>query len=144
MLARSFVILSAAIILALGVIHLVYTFWSPKLTPRDPLLAESMKATALVISRETTMWNAWVGFNASHSLALILFGLVYGYLALVQPVVLFQSGFLLLVGFALLASYALLAKVYWFSVPLVGVLAALACFAVGVVAHLVIRSGGPA
>jgi hypothetical protein len=130
------VALSAAIILALGIIHLVYTFWDPKLTPRDPAVQISMSATAPVISRETTMWKAWIGFNASHGLGAILFGLVYGYLALVHPGFLFQSRFLLVVGFLSLGSYALLAKVYWFSVPFTALLVALACYAVGAAAGL--------
>ena len=33
-------------------------------------------------TKETTMWRCWVGFNASHSMGLILFGLAFGYLAL--------------------------------------------------------------
>jgi hypothetical protein len=140
MVARVLMTLSAAIILALGVTHLVYTFRGPKLTPRDPTLETSMKAIAPVITGETTMWNAWIGFNASHSLGAILFGLVYGYLALIHPGFLFQSRFLLLVGLALLGSYTWLGKVYWFSVPLTGILIALACYALGVVAHLISQS----
>ena len=122
MLARSLVALSAAIVLALGIIHLVYTFRGPKLTPRDPAVEISMSATAPVISRETTMWKAWIGFNAAHSRA-------SG-----NPV--FQSGFLLVVGFLALGSYAVLAKAYWFSVPFTAVLAALACYAAGAAAGL--------
>src|SRR5262249_38813516 len=133
MLAAGLVALSAAILLALGAIHLVYTFRGPKLTPRDPAVRTAMSATAPVISRETTMWKAWVGFNASHGLGAILFGLVYGYLALLHPGFLFQSGFLLAVGFLILVSYALLARAYWFSVPFRGIVIALACYAVGAV-----------
>jgi hypothetical protein len=136
MLAGSLVMLSAAIILALGATHLVYTFWGPKLTPRDPALQISMSATAPVISRETTMWKAWIGFNASHSLGAILFGLVYGYLALAHPGFLFQSRFLLVVGFLFLGSYSLLGRVYWFSVPFTAILLAFACYAVGAVVGL--------
>jgi hypothetical protein len=93
MLARTLLALSAAIILTLGIIHLAYTFWGPKLTPRDPALQTTMSEIAPVITRETTMWKAWIGFNASHSLGAILFGLVYGYLALLHPGFLFQSRF---------------------------------------------------
>ena len=28
-----------------------------------------------MITPQTTLWRAWIGFNASHSLAAILFGL---------------------------------------------------------------------
>lgn len=142
--ARALVALSAAIILALGVIHLAYTFWGPKLTPRDPALQTSMIEITPVITRETTMWKAWIGFNASHSLGAILFGLVYGYLALLHPGFLFQSRFLLVVGFALLGSYSLLGKIYWFSVPFTSTLVALACYSVGVIAGLSNDSSGPA
>ncbi len=42
MAARILMVLSASIIFALGVVHLVYTFWGPKLKPRDPALQISM------------------------------------------------------------------------------------------------------
>jgi hypothetical protein len=109
--------LSAAIVFALGSIHFAYTFWGPKLAPRDPALLARMREVSPVISRETTMWKAWVGFNASHAVGALLFGLVYGYLALVHPAFLFQSGFLLAVGFCALGFYVFLGKAYWFSVP---------------------------
>ena len=72
---------SAAIPLVLGLLHLLYTFHGSKLLPRDAELQERMSVVSPVITRETTMWKGYVGFNASHSFGLILFGLVYGYLA---------------------------------------------------------------
>jgi len=63
------------------------------------------------------MWRCWVGFNASHSMGLILFGLVFGYLALAHGQLLFQSTFLLVVGLAMLSGVVVLCKVYFFSVP---------------------------
>ena len=136
MLARAMVSVSGAIMLTLGLIHIAYTFWTPKLTPRDPALQKSMSEISPILTRQTTMWKAWVGFNVSHSLGAILFGLIYGYLALAHPGLLFGSGFLIAVGFALLLSYSMLAKVYWFSAPFTGVTVALACYAVGVAAGL--------
>ena len=108
---------SAAIILMLGLIHLLYTFRGPKLRPRDSALQARMQEVSPVLTRETTMWKAWIGFNASHSYGAILFGLVYGYLALVHGALLFQSPFLLLTGLVLLAGYVFLGKRYWFSIP---------------------------
>ncbi len=130
--ARALITLSAAIFLALGSIHILYTFWGPKLTPRDPALQARMREVSPVISRETTMWKAWIGFNASHGLGALLFGLVYGYLAIVQPVFLFQSVFLLAVGFCILLSYLVLGKVYWFRVPFTGILLAFIAYVAGV------------
>jgi hypothetical protein len=86
-----------------------------------------------VITRETTMWKAWIGFNASHSYGAILFGAVYGYLALVHSAFLFQSRFLLLLGLLLLAGYVFLGKRYWFSVPFRGIVLASALYSLGLV-----------
>jgi hypothetical protein len=121
-------VLSASIILTLGIVHLVYTFWGPKLTPRDPALQISMSQISLVITKETTMWRCWVGFNASHGTGLILFGLVFGFLALAHSQLLFQSPFLLVIGLAMLVGFVVLCKVYFFSVPLTGISIALACY----------------
>ena len=112
---------SAGILLGLGLIHLLYTFHGEKLTPRDPMLQAAMRVVHPVITRETTMWKTWVGFNASHSLGAILFGLVYGYFAIANPAFLFATPFLLAVGAAALASYVALGYAYWFSIPFRGI-----------------------
>jgi hypothetical protein len=117
----------------LGLLHLLYTFRGPTLRPRDAELQQRMATAAPVISRETTMWNAWVGFNASHSFGLILFGVVYGYLALAHAEFLFGSAFLLAVGLVLLGGYAFLAKRYWFRIPLRGILASLLLYALALI-----------
>ncbi|RJG10116.1 hypothetical protein D3879_18970 [Pseudomonas cavernicola] len=115
---------SAAIILLLGLIHLLYTFYGSKLLPRDRELLARMQEVSPVITRETTMWKAWIGFNASHSYGAILFGGVYGYLSLVHSAFLFQSTFLLSLGLLLLFGYVFLGKRYWFSIPFRGILLA--------------------
>jgi hypothetical protein len=121
-------VLSASIVFALGAVHLVYTFRGPLLTPRDPALQASMSRISPVLTNETTMWRCWVGFNASHSMGLILFGLVFGFLALTRGQLLFQSPFLLFVGLAMLVGLLILCKVYFFSGPLLGIGIAFACY----------------
>lgn len=79
------------------------------------------------------MWKAWIGFNASHSLGALLFGLIYGYLALRQPALLFQAWFLLAVGAALLGCYSWLGVRYWFSTPLIAIGVAALCYLVGAI-----------
>ena len=86
-----------------------------------------------MISRETTMWKTWIGFNASHSFGAILFGAVYGYLAINDGVFLFQSRFLLLLGLLFLAGYVFLGKRYWFSAPFRAIAVATALYATGLV-----------
>lgn len=132
MLPRVLVGLSAGIILTLGGVHLLYTFWGRKLLPRDPELQSSMKDVSPVISDQTTMWKAWVGFNASHSMGAILFGSIYGYLAAFEADLLFGSIYLTLVGLVMLAGLFLLGRRYWFSAPFVGISISLACFVSGV------------
>lgn len=127
-LAPSLVAASAGIIFLLGFVHLIYTFRGSKLHPRDPDLEAKMKYVSPVITRQTTMWKAWIGFNASHSYGALLFGAVYGYLAIVHSAFLFQSRFLLLVGLALLGGYVFLGKVYWFSVPFRGIVLSTALY----------------
>jgi len=126
---------SAAIILLLGIAHLVFTFYGPKLQPRDAALTARMKEVSPVLTRQTTMWKAWIGFNASHSNGAIFFGLIYGYLALEHASFLLRSPFLLLVGLAMLAGYVFLARVYWFSIPFRGITAATALYAVALVVN---------
>jgi len=132
----AFIAASASIILVLGLVHLLYTFRGTILHPRDLNLTVKMMAVSPVISRETTMWRAWVGFNASHSFCLIFFGAVYGYLAIRHNAFLFSSWFLLALGFVLLLSYALLAKLYWFNAPFRGVVLAAVLYVLGIVLNL--------
>ena len=132
MASRLFMLLSAGVVLMLGIIHLVYTFSGTKLMPRDPSLQVSMSLTTPVITKETTMWRCWVGFNATHSIGLILFGLVFGYLALAQPRVVFESGFLLTTGMATLAALVVLSRMYFFNAPLLGISIASICYVISV------------
>ena len=133
MLPRILVGLSAGIIFTLGSIHLLYTFWGRKLLPRDSALQASMNDVSPVISSQTTMWKAWIGFNASHSMGAILFGLIYGYFAVSEPDLLFGSIYLTSVGIAMLVGLFFLGKRYWFSAPVTGISISLVCFVSGVV-----------
>ena len=132
MTVKILMMLSAGIILLLGLMHLLFTFTGTKLTPREPALQESMRTVSPVISKETTMWKAWLGFNASHSLGAILFGLIYGYLAFGHSAFLFESYFLLIVGWGLLASFVVLGKLYWFDTPFRAILIAFVCYCAAV------------
>lgn len=118
-LASVLVTASGAIVAVFGALHALFTFRGPRLFPRDDALRARMHEVAPVITRETTMWKAWLGFNASHGLGLVLFGVLYAWLAL---------------GFAALCAWLLLAKLYFFSVPLRGVALATVLYALGVLA----------
>jgi hypothetical protein len=129
--------LSAAIIAVLGSLHLYYTLASNKFDPRDSDLKARLESVSPVLTRKTTMWKAWVGFNISHSLGAMLFGAIYGYLAMFRLTVLQGSLFLLMTGALLLIAYLILGKVYWFSTPFRGIALAFVFYVAGVIVTLV-------
>lgn len=134
MIAKSLMTASAGIVLVLGMIHLFYTFWGPQFNPRDPALQAAMSQVSPVLTRETTMWKMWVSFNATHSMGAILFGLIYGYLAIAHGELLFKSPFLLVTGLAMVGGFVILGKIYWFGVPFWGACVSLACYLGSIIA----------
>lgn len=70
-------ILGGAVFGVLGAMHAVYTLLdlrNPRwLVPADPSVAQAMANSALRLSGgRTDMWRAWIGFNLSHSLGVLL------------------------------------------------------------------------
>ena len=126
--ARILIILGASIFGVLGGLHLAYTFFSNKFLPRERAVAEAMKATSPLITRDTTMWDCWVGFNASHSLGAILLAAVYLLLATQHMELLAQSRSFILLAVGASASYLWPAHAYWFRIPFIGIALASACF----------------
>lgn len=120
-LPQALVLAGCALLLLFGLAHLLFTFSGDRLRPREPALESHMRNGHMQLTRQTTVWRAWIGFNASHSLGIILFSTLYGYLALRHADLLFHSRFLGLAGAAVLGSYLVLAWKYWFSTPLLGV-----------------------
>jgi hypothetical protein len=130
---QALISMAAAMMLVLGLIHLSYTFFGQQLAPRDVSLREHMQHVSPVLTHDTTVWRCWVGFNASHSLGAILFGFVYGDLALFHPAWFGESPFLLALGLVTLGFYAVLGRAYWFRVPNTGILMALLAYSAAVV-----------
>lgn len=118
----SALMLAAAVVIGLlGAIHVLYTFRGPKLLPRNPALVHAMQSGALVLTNETSVWRAWIGFNASHGLGALLFALVFGHLALQAPALLFGSVFLQALALSMLGAWLALAWCYWFRIPFAGI-----------------------
>ncbi len=82
------------------------------------------------------MWRCWIGFNASHSMAAMLFGLIYGFLSIAHKELLFASPYLLIVGLLTVGGFAALARAYWFSIPFISSGVSLACYVVSVIVAL--------
>jgi hypothetical protein len=118
--------------LLLGTAHALATPLRPAdrrgLAPADPRLSETMARTPLRMTRRTDMWRAWIGFNFSHGLGLVVLGALI--LLIGRSEVAFRAQASLFVPFALLAScaYLLLATKYWFRTPIIGCALSLALF----------------
>ena len=79
-LSRYLFLLGALPFIVLGLAHVVVTPQTPAdakgLSPRDPAVREAMAHDTILLTRRTSLWLAWVGFNLSHGLGAILFGVV--------------------------------------------------------------------
>ncbi len=128
MIAKILWLSGSAIFLVLGALHLYYTFFTGKFNARNKAVTSEMKNTSPVLTRYTTMWNAWIGFNASHSAGAIFFGLINILLAAQYFSIIQSSVLIVLLNIMTVAFYCWLAKKYWFRVPLTGILIATGCF----------------
>jgi len=125
---------AAAVVFMLGSLHLVLTYRGDKFWPRDLNLKGTLEAAKIRLTPQTTFWQAWICFNATHSLGALLFGLVFGYLALAAPAFFFQSYFMVALGALTLVSYAFLVGRTGFSTPFRGILISMILYTAGVAA----------
>lgn len=128
MLPQILIACGAAVVGILGAIHIFYTFFTNKFEARDAATSAAMKATSPVLTRRINLWNAWIGFNASHGLGILLFAAIYLVLALGHMPVLRESPALTWLPVAGCAAYLAIARRYWFRNPLIGVGIATTCF----------------
>ena len=125
-------ILGGTVFVALGGLHANYTLLDlrdpRRLVPVDPSVARAMANSALRLSSGgTDMWRAWIGFNFSHSLGVLLFGALAvwaGFRIKTLPVGIMPA--LILIG----CVYLVLALLYWFRSPAIGIAIGTGCFAV--------------
>ncbi len=129
------------IFVVLGAMHLAYTFFTTKFKPRDPAVNLAMMNTSPRLTKETTMWNAWIGFNGSHSTGAIFFGLVNIILALENFSLIQHSVSFIILNAVTLVFYNWLGRRYWFRIPNTGILIASCCFGAAIVLMLIEGKG---
>jgi len=112
---------SGAIYFGLGTLHLFYTFFTPKFRPFDALVEQGMKRTNPRLTRQTTMWRSWMGFNSSHSTGAMFYGFVLIYFSITENTTFEQSITLQVVALLNSLVYLGLARAYWFRIPLSGI-----------------------
>jgi hypothetical protein len=127
-----FLQVDGSIIALMGAGHAVVTmidvFRPTQFAPIDDSVRDSMKSTGLRFARgRTSMWNAWLGFNISHGLGVLIFGVIVivlgNYLILIEP-----PKMLLLAPVIIGFVYFYLAVRFWFYLPAIGVSLATVCF----------------
>jgi hypothetical protein len=132
--AKYLFILGTVPFILLGAIHILYSVrdtWSPKkLTPYDDSVRVSMQKSTLALTRQTTMWRAWLGFNISHGIGVLFFGLVYLTLAINDFALITKITPLPYFALAVSVSYLVLSVKYWFHIPTIGSGIGAACFLV--------------
>jgi hypothetical protein len=131
-MARLLVVIGATIFLAMGTLHGLLTLRdlsTPKaFTPKDASVRHAMQAAKLAFNPRVAIWQAWLGFNLSHSLGLVVFGA--GLLALGWFHFEVFSGNLVVQALTLLVAgaYFVLSVQFWFWGPALGSGAALLGF----------------
>jgi hypothetical protein len=128
MLEQALLVTGALIFGVLGSIHLVYTFAGNRFDPRDAATRAAMQATSPVISRRLTMWQAWIGFNGSHSLGAMVFAAFVLLLALGHMDFLRGNPEFAWLAFVNAAAWFAVGCRYWFRTPLTGIGLAGLCF----------------
>ena len=115
----------------LGGLHAIYTLLDlrepRRLVPVDPSVAQAMANSAVRLSRGgTDMWRAWIGFNFTHSLGLLLFaGLAVWAGSRINRLPVGIMPALTLIG----CVYLGIALRYFFRSPAIGIAIATGCFA---------------
>jgi hypothetical protein len=131
-IARYLVIVGAAIFLILGILHGVLTLQDlsdPRtFTPPDKVLRQAMQSSIIAIDPHTNLWQAWLGFNLSHSLGLVMFGGTLLAIGLFYFQVFAHSYLLQGCAIFIANAYLVMSLKFWFSKPAIGSSIALTCF----------------
>ena len=116
------------ILIILGTIHLAYTFFTNKFSSKNKKVITEMKSSHPNLTKETTIWKAWIGFNASHSIGVIFIGIINLYLAFEYFSILQSDHFFFIFNILTISFFVWLAKLYWFKIPLIGTSITLICY----------------
>jgi hypothetical protein len=132
-MASRFLIIGGAIFIVMGGMHgllsIMDVFRPTQFAPEDDAVRLAMQSTGVRFSRgRANMWEAWRGFNISHSLGMALFGAAAVWLGLnIGHVELARGGLTTAVVIGLI--YFFLSVRCWFWAPAVASAVATACFA---------------
>jgi hypothetical protein len=133
-IARVLEIAGASIFLILGILHGVLTLQdlsNPRtFTPPDEALRLSMQNSSIAIDPQTNLWRAWLGFNLSHSLGLMMFGSTFIAIGLFNFSTFTQVLWLQVCATLISGAYLIMSIKFWFSKPVIGAGIGLSCFVI--------------
>jgi hypothetical protein len=119
---KLFLVLGCSVFVVLGGIHFYLTMFTNKFEARESRVTSDMARVSPILTSRTSMWKAWIGFNISHSLGAIVFGLVYVIIALENYDYLKTSTALNVLLLVVPLILLMLAVRYWFNKPRNGIL----------------------
>lgn len=136
-MAQILLAIGGTIFLVLGTVHGVLTLRDvarPRaFTPTDDAVRIAMQGTQLAFNPRVNMWQAWLGFNVSHSLGIVLFGGGLLLLAWLHFPAFAASPLLQGVVVVIAAAYLVLSLCFWFWGPGLGSGLSLLCILAAVV-----------
>ena len=142
-LSRYLFLSGALPFLLLGIAHAMHTPRQPNerkgLSPTDPGLAESMARSRIHLTGRTDMWRAWVGFNLSHSLGAVLFGVVVVLVGRTSASFEYNAAVFLPLAVVVSIAYLSLGVAYWFRTPIIGICVSVFLFSAAWLLHFIGR-----
>jgi len=136
-MAQFLLAIGGTIFVVLGTCHGVLTLRDvakPRaFTPTDDAVRIAMQGARLALNPRANLWQAWLGFNLSHSLGLVLFGGGLLLLAWLHFPVFAASPLMRAAAVVVAATYLVLALRFWFWGPALGCGLSLLCILAAVV-----------
>lgn len=131
-LSRYLFLAGALPFLVLGPLHAIYTPRQPGerkgLSPADQELAQAMTRTRVLLTERTDLWRAWVGFNLSHSLGVVMLGALVVIAGRSSAAFAVNAAAFVPLAIVVAATYVGIGICYWFREPVIGCSIGLALF----------------
>ena len=132
-LSRILFLAGAVPYLVLGAAHAWHTPFridqKKGLSARDPAVEKAMTTTSPRLTARTDLWRAWVGFNYSHSLGAVLFGLFVVLIGRSEAIYAANASLAAPLALGVALAYLVLGIKYWFRTPIIGIAFSVISFA---------------
>ena len=102
-----------------GLAALVDVFVPTVFTPVDDRVRQMMIGAPIRLSSHSDLWRAWLGFNLSHSLGVVFFGIA-AWIVTSNGIAALRRGPALPMALAMSCSYFVLSSAFWFYAPTIG------------------------